>query len=466
MLIKTRRDFLKVGLRSASALGAVGALGRLGQINALAAGNPNPNYNKYSALVCIFLSGGNDGSNTIVPTDTAAYNAYSTSRLSLALPKAGLLPIATSLQGNFGLYPKMPELQGLYNTGKCAILANVGMLVQPVPDRATYNQWATNGSKLPVNLFSHSDQSSQWQNTAPTGIAKDGWGGRLADYMQSTPNANAQFPAVVTTGACGPFCAGSSTLPTVVPPGGAVPVTGNGSNPARVNAFQQLLTFDNGLQLVQTANGIVGRGASYVNALNGLLAAQPALATPFPAGPDGSPNPLADQLKMVARIISVHAGLGLNKQIFFCNFDGFDTHGGQAAIQDVLLQELSQAMAAFYNATVELGVASQVTAFTSSEFGRTLMPNSSGGTDHAWGSHHFIVGGAVKGGDMYGAYPGLSLNSSLDATGRGSMIPTTSVEQYGATLAQWFGVDPSPAVMSQIFQNVGNFPTANLGFMG
>jgi len=465
MLIKTRRDFLKIGLRSASAVGALGAMGRLGQINALAASNPNPNYNTYSALVCIFMSGGNDGGNTIVPIDTAGYNAYSASRLSLALPKATLLPIATSAQGNFGLYPKMPELQGLYNTGKCAILANVGMLVQPVADKNVYNQWASNGSNLPVNLFSHSDQSSQWQNTAPTGISPNGWGGRLADYMQSTPNAGAQFPAVVTTGGCGPFCTGSSTLPTVVPPGGAVAVTGNGSDPARVNAFQQLLTFDNGLQLVQTANGIVGRGAGYVNALNGLLAAQPALATPFPAGPDGSPNPLADQLKMVARIISVHAGLGLNKQIFFCNFGGFDTHGGQAAIQDVLLQELSQAMAAFYDATVELGVASQVTAFTSSEFGRTLMPNSSGGTDHAWGNHHFIVGGAVKGGNMYGAYPALSLNSSLDATGRGSIIPTTSVEQYGATLAQWFGVDPTPAVMSQIFQNVGNFPTSNLGIM-
>jgi uncharacterized protein (DUF1501 family) len=216
---------------------------------------------------------------------------------------------------------------------------------------------------------------------------------------------------------------------------------------------------------VQAGNGIVTRGSNYVNLLTAQLKTAPKLNTVFPTAPDGGPNQLADQLKMVAQIISVHAGLSLNKQIFFVNFGGFDTHGGQAAIQDLLLLELSQAINAFYNATVELGVANQVTTFTSSEFGRTLMPNSSGGTDHAWGSHHFIVGGAVKGGDMYGTYPALQLNSWLDATGRGTMIPTTAVEQYGATLAQWFGVDPSPAVMSQIFQNIGNFPTANLGFM-
>jgi uncharacterized protein (DUF1501 family) len=466
MLIKTRRDFLKIGLRSASAVGALGAIGKLGQIHALAAGNPNPNYNTYSALVCMFLSGGNDACNTIVPTDTADYNAYSASRLALAVPKSSLLAINSSAQGKFGLYPKMPELQGLYNSGKCAILANVGMLVQPVPNKSTYNQWAAaNGGKLPVNLFSHPDQSSQWQNTTPAGNATDGWGGRLADYMKFTPNANAQFPAVVSTGTCGQFCVGSSTLPTTMPPSGAMPQTGGPSDPGRANAFQHLLTFDNGLQLVQTANGIVGRGQSYVNGLNALLATQPPLSTPFPPAPDGTRNPLADQLKMVAQIISVHASLGLNKQIFFCNFDGFDTHGGQAPVQDELLQELSQAMSAFYNATVELGVANQVTAFTISEFGRTLMPNSSGGTDHAWGSHHFIVGGAVKGGDVYGAYPVLSLNSPLDVTGRGSLIPTTSVDQYGATLAKWFGVDPSPAVMSQIFRNIANFPATNLGFM-
>ncbi|HXB67519.1 MAG TPA: DUF1501 domain-containing protein [Candidatus Acidoferrales bacterium] len=466
MLIKTRRDFLKIGLRSVSALGAAGALGQLGTMTALAAGNPNPNYNSYGALVCIFLSGGNDGNNTVVPNDAATYNAYNASRQSLAVPKSQLLNIATSSQGNFGLYPKMPEMQALYNSGKCAILANVGMLVVPVPDKNTYSQWASNGSQLPVNLFSHSDQASQWQNTAPTGISSSGWGGRLADYYSPTQNAGSQFPAVVTTGACGPFCTGQSTLPTVVPFSGPVQVTGNGSDQARIQGFNQLLTFDNGLQLVQAGNSIVNRGATYVNLLTNQLKSAPKLNTVFPVGPDGSPNPLADQLKMVAQIIGVHAGLSLNKQIFFVNFGGFDTHGGQAASQDLLLLELSQAINAFYNATVELGVANQVTTFTSSEFGRTLMVNSSGGTDHAWGSHHFIVGGAVKGGDMYGTYPALQLNSPLDVNGRGSMIPSTAVEQYGATLAQWFGVDPSPAVMSQIFQNVGNFPTANLGFMG
>jgi len=221
--------------------------------------------------------------------------------------------------------------------------------------------------------------------------------------------------------------------------------------------MQQLLTFDNGLQLVQAANGTLNRGVSYANALSGALA-NTTLATQFPAG-----NPLALQLQTVARIIKVRSALGLSRQIFFCELDGFDTHSGQLAIQSSLLQQLSQAVLAFYRATQELGVDSNVTTFTASEFGRSLLPNSTG-TDHAWGSHHFVIGTGVKGGKFYGQFPTLALGSDYDATGTGALIPTSSVDQYGATLAQWFGV--APGSLPAIFPNIGNFKTSNLGILG
>jgi uncharacterized protein (DUF1501 family) len=228
--------------------------------------------------------------------------------------------------------------------------------------------------------------------------------------------------------------------------------------------MQQLLTFNNGLQLVQAANGTLNRGTNYANALSGALAGS-VLNTQFPTvDTDGTPNPLATQLQTVARIIKVRSTLGLSRQIFYCNIDGFDTHGGQLAIQDSLLQQVSKAVLAFYQATQELGVDSNVTTFTASEFGRTLTPNGSGGTDHAWGSHHFVIGTGVQGGKFYGQFPMLTLGGDYDATNRGSLIPTTSVDQYGATLAQWFGVGAGS--MSTIFPNIGNFPTANLGILG
>jgi uncharacterized protein (DUF1501 family) len=456
MLIQSRRKFLRAGLQSVTALGALGAMGKIGEINALASGPAN-----YRALVCVFLSGGNDANNMIVPlsTPTQNYGTYAVARQSVALPQASLLPVTMPTGEVYGLHSKMPEVQSLFQQGRAALLANVGMLVVPIPDRNTYKQYTAGGSLLPVNLFSHSDQTSQWQTTAPNGISPTGWGGRMADLLQSF-NAGAQFPPVVMTGGGGPFCTGTQTLPTAVPASGPMLLTANGSDAARIQAYQQLLTFDNGLQLVQSANGILSRGANYAGILSGLLNSAPAIATPFPAN-----SSLAGQLKMVARIISVRAGLGLNRQIFFCNLGGFDTHGSQVTAQDALLQEVSQAINAFYQATLELGVDQQVTTFTNSEFGRTLMANSSGGTDHAWGSHHIAVGGSVIGGRMYGTYPTLALgNPTYDATGRGSLIPGISVDQYAATLAQWFGVPV--ANLPQVFPNIGNFATSNLGFLG
>ena len=459
MYIRSRRDFLRATLKSVSALGAMSALGKFGEMNALAAGGTG-----YQALVCIFLDGGNDGHSTIIPITTAQqnYSAYLTGRgAAMALPQNTLLPIANGAD-TYGLHPSLVEIQQLYNSGKAAVLANVGMLVQPL----SRSQFLSNNNAIvPSSLFSHSDQASQWQSAIPNGIASTGWGGRMTDLLQSQ-NTGAIFPPITTTSSCGLFCTGQQTFPATVPPPpypsygptGMAKLTAVQNAPATAAGMQQLLSFDNGLQLVQAGNSILTRGNTYANTLSGLLQ-NVSLQTVFPAN-----NPLAAQLQTVANVMSVRAQLGLTRQIFFCTLGGFDTHGGQAAAQQVLLQQLSQAVLAFYQATQELTLDQSVTTFTASEFGRTLNPSGSDGTDHAWGNHHFIIGSGVKGGQFYGNFPLLALGGANDANNRGTLIPTTAVDQYGSTLAQWFGVGAGN--LPTIFPNVGNFSSNQLGFLG
>jgi len=454
MLIRTRRDFMRDAIRTVSAAGVLGALGKFGEINAFAQSGSG-----YQALVCIFLTGGNDGHNTVIPIQTAqqGFSLYQNARAGMGLAQGSLLPIHN---GNdvYGLHPSLPEIQSLYNSGHAAVLANVGMLVKPIT-RTDYD--TNNSSILPNALFSHSDQQSQWQTSIPTGLGSTGWGGRMADLLQGS-NAGATFPSTASMSGSSLFLTGQQTFAANVPGGSATLL--NTVNSARAAGLQQLLTFNNGLQLVQAADDTLGRGVSYANALSAALASS-TLATQFPlTGADGSPNLLATQLQTVARIIKVRQVLGLSRQIFYCNLDGFDTHGGQLDIQASLLSQLSQAVSAFYQATQEIGVDQNVTTFTASEFGRTLTPNGSGGTDHAWGNHHFVIGSGVKGGQFFGQFPLLTLGGAYDATSRGSLIPTTAVDQYGATMAQWFGVNS--ANMATIFPNIGNFQTTNLGILG
>ncbi len=451
MLIRSRREFLRYTLKSVTALGAVGAMSKFGEMNALAAGS------NYQALVCIFLSGGNDGHNTVIPISTVQqnYSLYQKGRPDLALSQNTLLPIAAG-SDTYGLHPNLVEIQSLYNAKHAAILANVGMLVSPT-NRSSYLA-ANGGAGVPASLFSHSDQTSQWQTSIPNGLASTGWGGRVADQLQSM-NAGAQFPTTTSISECELFCIGQTTLPASVPASGPVQLTGILNNANRTQAMQQLLTFDNGVQLVQAGNGVLTRGSNYANALAGLIGTAN-ITTAFPAG-----NPLAAQLLMVAKLISLRNQLGLTRQIFFCQLDGFDTHGDQLSVQAALLSQLSQAVMAFYTATQELAVDQQVTTFTASEFGRTLTSNGNAGTDHAWGNHHFVIGSGVQGGKMYGAFPSLALGSQNDVNTRGTLIPTSSVDQYAATLAQWFGVTAG-ANLTSIFPNIGNFPTSNLGFLG
>ena len=453
MLIRSRRDFMKAAI---SSVGALGAFGKFGEMNALASTSA-----PYQALVCIFMAGGNDGHNMVIPIATAQqnYSVYAQGRQNLAQPLAGLQGPIQNGSDTYGLHPLMPEMMNLYNAGNAAILANVGMLVQPTTRQIFQSN---NLALLPAQLFSHSDQTNQWQSAIPNSTASTGWGGRVEDNLQTPYNANANFTSITSTSGCGLFCTGQQTFAATVPVGGASLLMGAGT-PSRLAAVQQLMTFDNGLKLVTAANTTFNRGVGFSQTLTNALKTVK-LTSVFPA------SLLAQQLQTVAQIISIQSQLGVNRQIFFCQLGGFDTHGAQLGTQDPLLQQLSQAVGAFYNCLAnEVSQDKSTVTFTASEFGRTLQPNGNAGTDHAWGSHHFIVstgvknGGPLTGGQIYGQFPSLVLNGPDDANTRGTLVPTSSVDQYAATLAQWFGV--TSGNVNGIFQNVHNFTTNNLGFL-
>jgi uncharacterized protein (DUF1501 family) len=371
-------------------------------------------------------------------------------RKGLALAQNTLHPIAAANGDQYALHPSMPELANLYTAKNLAILANVGTLVAPI----TKAQYQAPGATVPSNLFSHSDQQQEWQSSIGQGLASTGWGGRVADLMQSCNSSN--FPMIVSVGGNSLFSTGAQTNPATVLPGQSLGLQGfdnSAAAQARLTAFQNLLTFDNGVAIVQADNTITKNGVDQGILLNQALTGVSALKTTFPN------TTLGQQLQQVARIIQVRSGLGVRRQIFFTSLGGFDTHQQQLNDQTNNLLQVSQAMKALYDATVEMGVDRQVMTFTESDFSRTLQPNGSAsvGTDHAWGSHQMIMGGGVKGGDLYGQFPTLALTGPDDANNRGVWVPTTSLDQYGAALATWFGV--APEQLSQVFPNLPNFKT-------
>lgn len=446
----TRRDLLRLACCSAAGASLVGGLSKLGLVSALAQGASD-----YKALVCIFMFGGNDSNNMVVPTDSR-YAQYLQSRSVLAIPESQLLPLQTNGQSAYGLHPNMPDLQGYFNSDKTlAILANVGTLVQPTT-QATYQAV----KNLPANLFSHSDQQDQWQTAQLSGTTAAGWAGKIADNVQ-TLNTGAQFPPILSISGNPVFCTGITSRPFSMNPGQAPGLQGFSMSPtaqARYMATQQLLTFNSGLSMVQAANAVTSQAVQFAQVLSDALQSISPLQTKFPA------NYLGQQMQQVAQVIAARSALGVQRQIFFVSYGGFDTHANQLPQQVQLLTTINQSMAAFYQATQELGVANQVTTFTLSEFARTLEPGSNGGSDHAWGGHQLILGGAVKGNTLYGTFPTLALGGPNDADQNGRWIPTTALDQYAATLATWFGV--SAANLPAIFPNLANFQTSNLGFMG
>jgi uncharacterized protein (DUF1501 family) len=447
----SRRDFLKRTCCTTAAGFAAASFNRFGLVNALAQSSQD-----YKALVCVFLFGGNDSNNMIVPFSSSGYASYQQTRSILALPQNSLLPIAPPSAGSFGFHPKFTEIQSLFNQKHLAVLANVGTLVRPTT-RAQFQQRQVN---LPENLFSHEDQQAQMQTATLDSNGQTGWAGRTADKIQSIYGGS--FPVIISLAGTNVFCEGltaraieSSGDPTKLLSGFGTSAESQG----RLSALQSLLTFDTGVSLIQAASSTTTNALQDSNTLANALASAPALATVFPGN-----NDLARQLKQVAQIISVRSALGLQRQIFFVSIGGFDTHSDQLNAQNSLYTQLSQAMNAFYQATVEIGAAPDVTAFTLSDFNRTYAPDSTSGTDHAWGSHHLIMGGAVHGGDFYGTFPTLALGGPDDATDEGRWIPTTSLDQYAGTLANWFGVPT--ADLPTIFTNLPNFSNQLLNLVG
>ncbi len=442
-----RRSFL----RSAALLAAGNAAG-LGPIGMLNAAAQSGGESDYKALVCIFLSGGNDANNTLVPIDAPGYANYAALRGPVALAQASLLPL-TALPG-FALHPSLGNVRRMIEGGTAAVVANVGTLTQPLT-RAEYMA----GGTAPWNLFSHLDQTQEWQNAGVSGETHNGWAGRIADGLSTRYNPNAGIPMVTSVSGDALLCDGANTSALTVTPGqlGTGTCSAGALCAARASAQQALLTLNSGVSLVQADNRITSDAFQYASALAAAAQSVQPLKTVFPG------NGFGQQLQQVAQIMQIRSALGVNRQIFFCNLSSFDTHGSQRAVQAALLSALDTALASFQQALAELGLARQVTTFTMSEFSRTLQPNSSDGTDHAWGSHHLVLGGAVKGGALYGTYPTLALNGPDDSGGNGRWIPTTASSQYGATLAKWFGVPAS--LMPAIFPTLAGFSTQDLGFL-
>ena len=476
-----RRDFLiRSTCAALSAAAFQGTVRQFGLANLLAqdvvsAANCSGGY---KALVCVFLNGGNDGNNMVIPYDTPNYNIYAASRPGLAISQASLVPFNNppSMGGRqFAFHPSMPELKTLFNSNKLAVATNVGPLVEPM----SQNEYINNLVPRPYALFSHSDQVQIWQSARADIKLATGWGGRMVDNVLPC-NAGASFPTMTSISGSSTFCIGVQQRPLSIGTGAlnsVLVLSGytdtSATGLARKASLDFLRTIDLTASMIAGTSGITQQGLD----TSAAFATDPTFTTVFPN------TGIANQLKQVSKIIKLNQNGGLvpalTRQIFFVSQGGYDTHQDQPNDQGNNFLDLSQAMNAFYAATLELGLQNAITTFTLSDFGRTLQPSGSGssiGTDHGWGNHQFVMGGAVVGGNFYGTlnpstgsiFPTLTPGSFDDTSssptnGRGRWIPTTAVDQFGATLAKWLGV--SGADMASVFPLIGNFGTSDLGFM-
>lgn len=447
----SRRSFLK----SALAVGLGGLAPGLYQVAIPKASAADTG--DYRAAVCVYLHGGNDGCNCFIKLDGPGYTEYARSRGGLALARAAVLPVQTRSGAlPYGFHPSMRGLSTLFNQGQLGVVANVGTL----EGRLTRDQYLANTAPAPTKLFSHFDQMRLWQATrgASSVSRSPGWGGKMADHL-SGGNFSAIYPQVTTMAEAADFCEGELTRPAAVNPHRVDALARFGStseNTVRLDTMRQLLGVRNGQHLIDAATGRADRTLDELAMVTSTLESYPALQTVFPNSYIGR------QFRKVAQLVQARASFGLNRQIFFVSLGGFDTHTNQLRDHANALSQLDAAMAAFYWATVELGVAPQVLSFTMSEFGRTLSPAGTG-SDHGWGNHHFVMGGAVRGGEVYGNVPSLALGGPNDSGDKGRLIPTTSVDQYAATIAAWMGV--SAANVSAMFPNLANFSSQHLAFV-
>lgn len=482
----TRRKFLGSCCAAVGSTGMLSTLAQLRLTGALAnpANGPVPTVSgaiapDYKALVCLFLAGGNDANNFIIPNDTAGYANYASAtagRGALALPQASILGInpKTSDGRSWAIHPSFNAdlagtnttgLKSLFDSGKMAFLANVGTLAVPT----TRAQYLARSVPVPLSLFSHNDQQVEWQSSISDKGFATGWGGRLADLTDAF-NSNNSISMSITLNGQNAFQVGKNVVQYAVSPTGAITLSGSATptgttfQSIRTKAQNDLLAAPNN-NLFETAfSGLTSNAITDSALISSVFAGAVPFTTAFPT------TSLGQQLRTIARLIAAAAGTatagpslpGLKRQVFFARVGGWDLHDSQLPAHANLIADVSRSVTAFYNATAELGVSQQVTTFTASDFGRTFNTNGDG-SDHAWGSHHFVVGGGVQGGDIYGKMPILTRSGPDDSGTRGNWIPTTSVDEYSATLATWFGV--SPTNLATVLPNIGRFAKPNLGFL-
>ncbi len=469
-----RRQFLKTSCAALTMTAMATQMRHFGLINALAQDKKfddggSGDGGTYKALVCVFLAGGNDSNNTVIPNYDAGYGQYAAARAAqtLAIPRANLLPITPpAMNGDaYGFHPSLTDLHTLWNQNKLAVVTNVGTLMQPLT-RSQYQSGATR----PTQLFSHNSQIDQFKTAISNYPATIGWGGRLSDRTANL-NVGAAIPMISRiSNAADVFCVGNTSAPLVIAPS-PTPLnqvlTLNGFTDVdattRRNAMNAIRAADLDSSMTQAASVLTQQAIN----VSTQLSTDPVLTAVFPN------TTLGNQLRQVAKLMKFRTQLNMNRQVFYVQLGGFDTHSSQLNNHANLLTQVSQAMKAFYDETVAQGIADDVTTFTMSDFNRTLNPAGQGsgvGSDHAWGGHHFVMGGAVLGGNFYGRptsngsiFPTLVTAGPDDAETRGRIIPSVSVEQYAATLARWFGLSTSDIPL--VFPNINAFGSSNLGFM-
>lgn len=453
----TRRSFLAQG--ACAAVGSASLLStmlNLRQVNAAASAGATD----YKALICLFLYGGNDAANLLMPVDNENYSLYTVGRQNLAIPQNAILPLnVNDASGkSMGLHPSLGGVRQLFSQGDCALVSNVGTLLAPV----TLQDFQNRSSALPPNLFSHNDQQALWQTSVPENAAAyeaTGWGGRIADLLSSIYNDESVSMSISISGS-NFFQVGKEVIPFRLSSNGSSGIAMSNSNndgeKRKYQAFVDLLNLDHHNLMEETFADITKRAIDS----DGVIASALEATGDYPNFPNSG---LGQQMRTIAKLIEAREALGMRRQVFFCATGGFDTHGDQLGAHAGLLGGVNAALMSFDTAMRELGVHDQVTTFTASDFGRTFVSNGRG-SDHGWGSHQIVMGGAVNGGAVYGAYPSLDPNASPDDVGRGRWIPKVSVDEYGATMARWFGV--SSGDLPSVFPNIGNFGSSDLGFMG